>query len=150
MLSENHTLFLKYIDRGGKDPQSIEPKTASFWLYEMMKAAKINTDIYKPHSLRSASTTKAVESSIPTDQLKIHANWILNSKTFEQGYLKPRDQFVQGTSMTEAVFRGAAEKITTFKIGVEAGPIMEDTNNNSFVVEMETEDVVATHLLQQS
>jgi hypothetical protein len=59
---------------------------------QMMQAAGIDTDIFSPHSIRAASSTKAVQKGDSIKAVKIHANWSLNADTFERFYLKPTHQ----------------------------------------------------------
>ncbi|KAG1529606.1 hypothetical protein G6F51_014095 [Rhizopus arrhizus] len=53
-----------------------------------MKTSGIDPD-YKPHSIRSASSTKATVKGMSKKKVKEHAHWSLNTDTFEKRYLKP-------------------------------------------------------------
>ncbi|KAG1044720.1 hypothetical protein G6F43_011417 [Rhizopus delemar] len=142
-LEEEHTLFLAYIDKDDQVPRSIKPKTTSNWLRELMKDAGIDTS-FKPHSLRSASSTRAASSGIALDTIKLHAHWSLNSNTFEKYYYKPNDQHQRGASMVEAVFGDVTKKRTTSGVGVEANAIVVGTTHNGDIAETKTKDVLAT------
>ena len=50
-------------------------RTISRWVKEVMKAAGINVAKFKPHSTRSASTSKASLCSLPLDQIMSAAGW---------------------------------------------------------------------------
>jgi hypothetical protein len=64
-----------------------------------MEAVRINTVHSQAHSMRSASSTKAVEPGHTIQSVKKHANWSLNSDTFVKFYYKPSNQ----TSSTAAI-----------------------------------------------
>ena len=53
-----------------------------------MVKSGINTDIFKPHSTRSASTSKASFARIPLDIIMEKAGWTKES-TFAKYYNKP-------------------------------------------------------------
>lgn len=78
-----------------------------------MLAADVDTKTYTPHSIRSASSTFAKQLGLSTTAIKVHANWSLNSSTFENYYFKPIAQESQGAKITEAIFSFTAEKGTT-------------------------------------
>ena len=55
----------------------------------VLKNAGIDTDIFKGHSVRGVSTTAAVNSNVPLDDvMKIMADWSRVS-TFQTFYYKP-------------------------------------------------------------
>ncbi|KAG2218918.1 hypothetical protein INT45_008155 [Circinella minor] len=86
-LPDNHTLFLKFIFDPNK-VGSVSPGTVATWIKICMKEAGINTNkTYKPHSLRSASSTKAVENGITIPNVKKHGNLSQQAFTFEKYYL---------------------------------------------------------------
>ena len=90
-LPEDHGLFLAYINEPDK-VKSASPSTVTTWVSTIMEKAGIDTSIYKPHLMRAASSTKAVENGIPVAQVKQHANWSHRSDTFEKHYYKPTVQ----------------------------------------------------------
>ena len=49
--------------------------TISRWIKTVMKTAGINTDIFKPHSTRSASTSKAQICDVPINSILKAASW---------------------------------------------------------------------------
>ena len=57
-LPVDHTVFLAYINNPSK-VRSIQPSTVANIVKQTMKEAGIDTQVYGPHSLRSASSTKA-------------------------------------------------------------------------------------------
>ncbi|CEP10671.1 hypothetical protein, partial, partial [Parasitella parasitica] len=59
-LPEDHTLFLTYVD-SPKNSTSVKPTTVANWVKTAMAEAGIDTKDYQAHSIRAASSTKAVE-----------------------------------------------------------------------------------------
>lgn len=90
-LPEYHTLFLAYTNDSDK-VSSIRASTVSGWIKNAMTEAGIDTSSYKPHSIRSASSTKAVEKGSSIEEVKQHANWSRNAFTLENFYYKPTAQ----------------------------------------------------------
>jgi hypothetical protein len=137
----DHTIFLAYIEDIDKTA-SIRPSILSGWLKSSMKKAGIDTNIYKPHSFRSASSTKAVEQGASIDNVKQHANWNLNSGTFEKYYYKPIAQQASSTDIANSFF--STENSTTLEVEVESTRIVLDTTHNTEVDETKTVNVVHT------
>ncbi|KAG1053846.1 hypothetical protein G6F41_014225 [Rhizopus arrhizus] len=109
-----------------------------------MKNAGINTKTYKPHSLRSASSTKAVENGIPLTNVKHHGNWSQQAFTFEKYYLKPTAAKATSTNIANSIFL-PTENITTFGEESESTRIVEENStNNTNVDEDESKNVVTT------
>jgi site-specific recombinase XerD len=61
---------------------SARSSTVANWVKETMKNAGVDTKLYGPHSIRSASSTKAVERGYTIEEVKEHANWSRNTQTF--------------------------------------------------------------------
>jgi hypothetical protein len=97
-LPVDHRLFLACINEPDK-VKSASPSTIATWVSEAMKKAGIDTDLYKLHSIRSASSTKAVENGISISQVKQYANWSHRSNTFEKHYFKPTAQQNNSTNI---------------------------------------------------
>ncbi|KAG1450436.1 hypothetical protein G6F56_008351 [Rhizopus delemar] len=112
-LPEDHTLFLTYID-SPKNSTSVKPKTIANWVKTAMTEAGIDTKEYQAHSIRAASSTKAVELGHSIQEVKKHANWSLNSNTFEQYYFKPSTQSSSSTSISNSIF--STEKRITLEV----------------------------------
>jgi len=62
--------------------------TIGCWLRLTIQDAGINTDIFKAHSVRSASTTAAASGSVPLDEIMKMADWSCSS-IFQMFYYKP-------------------------------------------------------------
>jgi integrase len=103
-LPEDHTLFLAYVDCPTKHPSSVRPVTIANWVKSHMERAGIDTTKFKAHSIRAAASTRAVQAGIPIQTVKIHAGWSLRTSTFEEVYLKPREQHVRGQQILETMF----------------------------------------------
>ena len=92
-----------------------------------MKKAGIDPD-YKPHSIRSAASTKAVVNGTTTRKVKDHANWSQDSNTFEKHYYKPPMKVHDSTQVQNSIF--TTEKSTTLYSKAEATRIVLGTTYN--------------------
>ena len=82
--SKPDPLFVSYV----KPHNPITAPTLSRWLRTVLKNAGIDTNIFKAHSVRGASTTAAVNSNVPLDDVMKMADWSCVS-TFQKFYYKP-------------------------------------------------------------
>jgi len=57
-----------------------------------MREAGINTDIYKPHSVRAASNTKALNAGVPLKEVLKRGQWS-NAKTFYHYYYRDIEEW---------------------------------------------------------
>jgi hypothetical protein len=122
---------------------SIQALTLANWIKKEMEEAGIDTNIFKAHSIRSASNTKAVQNGHSIQAVKEHANWSLTSNTFERYYYKPTAQASSSTAITNSIF--LPENSITLEVGVEStGIALGTTNNNTNVDETNTENVIHT------
>ncbi len=62
--------------------------TISRWIKTVMELSGIDITVYKPHSTRSASVSKAASLGIPTDVILSRAGW-KSGNCFAKYYLKP-------------------------------------------------------------
>lgn len=77
----DHTPFLA--DIGDDDRQAlVATATVAKWIENMTKDAGIDTTVYKPHCIRSATSTRAVKAGISIDRVETHAHWSAKSNTF--------------------------------------------------------------------
>ncbi|KAI8047292.1 uncharacterized protein B0P05DRAFT_632010 [Gilbertella persicaria] len=72
-LPEDHTVFLAYIGNQAQ-VRLIKPTTVTNILKNMMANAGIDTNKFGPRSIRSASSTKAVQLGHKIEEIKKHAN----------------------------------------------------------------------------
>ncbi|CEI87435.1 hypothetical protein RMCBS344292_01848 [Rhizopus microsporus] len=72
-LPADHTLFFANLAQLEKI-KSISPVTVVNIVKRNMKATGINTNIYGPHTLRSASSTKAFQLGTDIQKIKQHAH----------------------------------------------------------------------------
>ncbi|KAG1370665.1 hypothetical protein G6F61_011843 [Rhizopus arrhizus] len=128
-LPKDHTLFLTYLDNKDKETSSVRPSTVSNWIKSIMNKAGIDITKYKAHSIRSASSTKAVEKSHSIQTVKQHANWSSNANTFERYYYKPTAQQSSSTSIANSIF-SLTDNHTTLTDGAELKRIVVGTTNN--------------------
>ena len=68
-----------------KPHKPVSPTTVGRWIKEALKLAGIDTAIFKAHSTRSASTSKAAMAGIPTDTILKVADWS-KTQTFQRYY----------------------------------------------------------------
>ncbi|KAG1042029.1 hypothetical protein G6F43_011982 [Rhizopus delemar] len=141
-LPEEHTLFLAYIQNPDK-VDSVSDSTVASWVQKIMAQAGVDTTKYKAHSIRSASSTKAVEKGAAIQQVKLHANWNLSSNTFEKHYLKPSTQTNDSTQLVNSIFSTSGEN-TTLESESKSTRIVEGTTNNASVDADEDKNVVTT------
>ena len=66
----------------------VTTNTISRWVKELMHDAGINTDMFTPHSIRSASTSAAKRTGTPLNTILSAAGWTQES-TFRKYYNKP-------------------------------------------------------------
>ena len=59
----------------GKPHKGASKDTIARWVKEILKNSGIDTSVFKPHSTRSASTSKALASGVPIDVILKHGNW---------------------------------------------------------------------------
>lgn len=88
----------------------------------------MDTKKYGPHSIRSASSTKVIESGHIIEEVEEHANWSRNTQTFQKFYYKPTTKTSLGSQITYSIF--SAENFTTLEAEVEATEIVLGTTNN--------------------
>ena len=80
--------------------QGVSTSTISRWIKTMMARAGIDTDRFKPHSVRGASTSKAKKADYPIDEILKAAGWS-NASTFARFYDRP----VAGSSFADTVLK---------------------------------------------
>ena len=83
-IRNDNSLFISYCKPHGK----ISSATLTRWINIIMKAAGINTDVYKTHSTRAASASAANSHSIPVDLILKTVGWSQEC-TFCSYYKKP-------------------------------------------------------------
>ncbi len=75
-----------------KSPYSaVSQQTISRWLKASLELAGVDTSIYKGHSFRHASTSKAASNAVNFDVIFSRAGWSKGSKTFAKFYNRPID-----------------------------------------------------------
>ena len=81
------SLFISYL----KPHAAVTSSTISRWLKTIMSSSGIDVSVFKPHSVRAASTSKAKATSIPIQDIMKIAGW-KNAQTFAQYYHKDIQQ----------------------------------------------------------
>ena len=82
--SENTKLFLSF----QKPHNPVNKETISRWIKSVLKQAGIDSDIFKPHSTRAASTSAAAKLTVPIQSIMKAAVWKKDC-TFRKFYQKP-------------------------------------------------------------
>ena len=79
-------LFISYV----KPHKPISVPSLARWLRSLLKASGVNSDIFKAHSVRGASTTAAANCNcnVPLSEILKMADWSSPS-TFQKFYYKP-------------------------------------------------------------
>ena len=77
-------LFISHV----KPHNAVSRSTISRWTKECMQSAGINLNIFAPHSTRTASTSKAVNSKLQLSTILRTAGWT-SANTFTKYYKKP-------------------------------------------------------------
>ncbi|KAG1370329.1 hypothetical protein G6F60_012226 [Rhizopus arrhizus] len=111
-LPVDHTLFLTYLEKEEIRSSSVRPTTVANWIKAAMQATGIDTSNFQAHSIRSAASTKAVELGYTIQDVKKHANWRLQSNTFEDFYYKPSSQASSSTAINNSIFSSTENSIT--------------------------------------
>jgi hypothetical protein len=102
---------------------------------------------YPAHSIRAATSTKAVQKGVSIQKVKQHANWSQGSNTFEKYYFKPISQHHDSTKIQNSIFQ--TENRTTSESEAKATSIVLGTTYNTAVAEAKEEEVVQTRPLVQ-
>ena len=81
--------------------KAITKDTIARWVKNGMEAAGIDTNRFKPHSIRAASTSAAVKAKVPLQTILNTAGWS-SCKTFAKFYNKPVEGVNYGKSLLNA------------------------------------------------
>ena len=82
--SKPDPLFISYV----KPHKPISAPSLARWLRSLLKASGVNSDIFKAHSVRGASTTAAANSNVPLSEILKMADWS-SASTFQKYYYRP-------------------------------------------------------------
>ena len=80
---EKKQFLLSYIN----PHNGVSSSTVSRWIVEMLSLSGIDTDMFKGHSTRSASSSKASVQGVPLQEILKRGHWS-NKTTFEKIYKK--------------------------------------------------------------
>ena len=69
------------------EPRPFTKDTIARWLRITMQMAGINTEVFKAHSIRGASTSKCHSLHVPVETILKHARWT-NATIFAKYYKK--------------------------------------------------------------
>ncbi|KAG1156291.1 hypothetical protein G6F37_007748 [Rhizopus arrhizus] len=130
-LPEHQTLFLVYIDNDQHMTISVSLNTVISWIKSDMAQAGIDTTKHQPHSIRSAASTKTIQLGFKVEEVKKHANWSLNSNTFEKYYYKPNNTDRISTTIGNSMINSLSENITISGVRTEATRSRVGTSHNS-------------------
>ena len=82
--------------------KAVTAATISRWLKEILCRAGVDTNIFKAHSTRTASTSAAKARGVSTVDIMKAANWTRES-TFTRFYYKPVNIGVFGNTILDKV-----------------------------------------------
>jgi hypothetical protein len=91
-------LFVSYL----KPHRAVVSSTLARWIKVIMMAAGIDVSVFKPHSTRSASTSRAFQQGVSLPEILKTGDWA-SATTFHRFYNRP----VVHTSFTKAILDGA-------------------------------------------
>ena len=94
---EKDKLLLSYV----KPHNPISSSSVARWIVNLLNLARIDTDTFKSHSMRSASASAAPSAGITTNQIMDTADWRSES-VFERFYYKPTDSGQVGQAVLSA------------------------------------------------
>ena len=77
-------LLISYV----RPHHAVSKDTIARWVRTVMMGAGLDVAIFKPHSTRSAATSKAKRACVPLTDILKHAGWS-NHRTFDRFYNKP-------------------------------------------------------------
>jgi len=96
-------LFLSWI--GKHEP--VTSSTIARWLKTCLSEAGINTDIFKAHSVRGASSSTAAAAGVTTSEILQAADWS-SATTFQKFYLRVLPDAEDKTSFGTAVLSSSS------------------------------------------
>ena len=82
-----YPVFLSYI----KPHKPITSQRIAHWIKDVLTEAWVNTEIFKPHSVRGAATTAALKKGISIQDILQTADWSTDS-TFRRFYYRPSQE----------------------------------------------------------
>ena len=77
-------LLIRYV----RPHHAVSKDTIARWVRTVMMGAGLDVAIFKPHSTRTAATSKAKRACVPLTDIMKHAGWS-NHRTFDRFYNKP-------------------------------------------------------------
>lgn len=81
-LRQNSFLFISH----KKPHKKVTSQTLSRWIKDMLANSGINTNLFKAHSTRHASTSAASRAGVSIDEIRKTAGWTENSSVFAKFY----------------------------------------------------------------
>lgn len=98
-------LLLSYVNPHNK----VQTDTVSRWIKEVIALAGIDTSVFKAHSTRAASTSKASNSGVSLKEIVKRGYWS-NESTFQKFYNKPTEKPETGLVFQATVINGFKER----------------------------------------
>lgn len=84
-LRDTDSLFISFV----KPHKAVTSQTLSRWLVNTLKLSGIDTVVFKGHSFRHSSTSKAFSCGVKIDSIFQSAGWSSGSSTFAKWYKRP-------------------------------------------------------------
>ena len=112
---EKTLVFLSWI--GKHEP--VTSSTIARWLKTCLSEAGIDTEIFKGHSVRGASSSKAAAAGITTADILQAADWS-SVATFQNFYLRPNKESGDKSSFGKAVL--SSVEVSNLHVDIETEP----------------------------
>lgn len=82
---ENDALFISFVKPHG----AVGSQSISRWLRSSLEECGVKSDLFTPHSIRHASTSRAAKKGVSLDIIKRAAGWSGQSRVFANFYNRP-------------------------------------------------------------
>ena len=93
--------------------------TIARWLKTCLAEASINTEIFKAHSVRGASSSTAASAGVTAADILKAADWS-SARTFQKFYLRPTKESDDKSSFGRAVL--SSVKASNLHVDIETEP----------------------------
>ena len=97
----------KTFNNHNKPQQAVSKDTVARWIRQTMDKARLD-NMFKPHSIRAACTSKAKKGGVPLQVIVKTAGWA-NAKVFSNHYDKPVKE--NSNTVQQAILEGTGELV---------------------------------------
>ena len=107
--AESNPLFLSYI----KPHRPVTSQRIAHWIKDLLGEAGVDTDTFKAHSVRGASTTAALAKGVSLQDILRTADWSAES-TFQRFYYRPEKENVYARTLLNLEDKESGEPKGTY------------------------------------